>query len=350
MGKNIVIFSDGTGQKGGVGSNTNVYKLFNMIEDRTDRQIAYYDSGLGTDWRKVTGMINGRGISKNILDCYRFIFENFKADDKIYLFGFSRGAATVRSLSGFIHLFGVLPISRADLLEQAYCIYKITNEELRKEKADAFILKHHTMWCKIKFLGVWDTVAALGLPIKFGGAIIDKLFPHKFHSFDLSESVEFARQALAIDEERKAFHPVLWNKLENDSILRMKQVWFCGVHTDVGGGYKEEELSNISLNWMIQEATTKGLIIYEKSPAYKKLLASKPDVNGMMHNEQKKFPGKLLKRMKRNWNKTTHGEPCLHASVFDRIKNNENADSPKYASWILGLVEKENPCREPWVK
>ncbi len=123
--KNIIVLSDGTGQEGGVGSNTNVYKLFNMIEDRTNKQIAYYDPGIGTDWRKVTGSIVGRGFSENILDCYRFIFDNFEAQDKIFLFGFSRGAATVRSLSAFIHLFGVLPKSRPDLIKQAFRIYKI---------------------------------------------------------------------------------------------------------------------------------------------------------------------------------------------------------------------------------
>ena len=77
MGKNIIVFSDGTGQKGGVGSNTNVYKLFNMVEDRTDKQIVFYDPGLGTNWRKISGLIPGSGFSKNLLDCYRFIFENF---------------------------------------------------------------------------------------------------------------------------------------------------------------------------------------------------------------------------------------------------------------------------------
>ena len=115
MGKNIVVFSDGTGQKGGVNVNTNVYKLFNMVEDRTKRQITYYDPGLGTDLNKITGNIFGRGFSKNLLDCYKFIFENYEAGDDIYLFGFSRGAATVRSLSGFIHLFGVLPMARRDI-------------------------------------------------------------------------------------------------------------------------------------------------------------------------------------------------------------------------------------------
>ena len=131
MGKNIVVFSDGTGQKGGVDNNTNIYKLFNMIEDRTNRQIVYYDPGLGTGMEGIAGLIGGRGFSRNMLDCYRFIFENFQADDSIYLFGFSRGAATVRSLSGFIHLFGILPASRADIIEEAFDIYKIHNKEKR---------------------------------------------------------------------------------------------------------------------------------------------------------------------------------------------------------------------------
>jgi len=351
MGKNIVIFSDGTGQKGGIGSNTNVYKLFNMIEDRTGKQIAYYDPGIGTDWGKITSLIAGRGFSKNIIDCYRFIFENFEADDNIYLFGFSRGAATVRSLSAFIHLFGILPQSRSDLIEQAFSIYRTKDKVARKKKADIFLQKHHTMWCKIKFLGVWDTVAALGLPIKWISVIIDKIFPHKFHSFDLSESVDFARQALSIDDERKAFHPVIWNPLQNDQqTKRMKQVWFCGVHTDVGGGYEEEDLSNISLKWMIQEATAKGLIIYIKSEAYIKLMESKPDINGIMHDEQKSFPGKLFKRVKRDWNKTTHNEPCIHESVLQRTKNSNNSDTPIYSPLIIKYIDKDNPSIEPWEK
>ena len=117
MPKNIVIFSDGTGQKGGSEKNTNVYKLFNMIEDRTNKQIAFYDPGVGTDWRLVTGNISGRGITDNIKQCYEFLFDNFKAGDQLYLFGFSRGAATVRSLSSFIHMFGILPFSMAFLAD-----------------------------------------------------------------------------------------------------------------------------------------------------------------------------------------------------------------------------------------
>ncbi|TDI53502.1 MAG: DUF2235 domain-containing protein, partial [Acidobacteria bacterium] len=112
MAKNIVIFSDGTAQEGGKGANTNIYKMFNMIEDRTPNQVSFYDAGVGTGWRRLTGNIGGAGISRNIRQAYAFLHENFEADDSIYLFGFSRGAATVRSLSAMIHHFGVLPKSR----------------------------------------------------------------------------------------------------------------------------------------------------------------------------------------------------------------------------------------------
>jgi len=127
MAKNIVVFSDGTGQKGGRGANTNVYKLYNMVEDRTADQIAFYDPGLGTNWRKLTGYIAGAGISKNVLQCYEFIFENYEIDDQIYLFGFSRGATTVRSLSNFIHLFGILPKARKDLIKKAWTTHDLNH-------------------------------------------------------------------------------------------------------------------------------------------------------------------------------------------------------------------------------
>ena len=347
MGKNIVVFSDGTNQKGGIGHSTNVYKLFCMVENRTTKQIAFYDPGLGTNWRRVTGSIFGRGFSKNILDCYRFIFENYQAGDQVYLFGFSRGAATVRSLSAFIHLFGILPKSRFDLIKDAFDIYRIKNQNVRNEKATKFIEKHHNMWCKVKFLGVWDTVAALGVPNKFLSLILDKFIPHKFHSFDLSQSVEFARHALSIDDERKIFHPVLWNPIKDNGTLdKMKQVWFCGVHTDVGGGYEEENLSNISLKWMIDEASSKGLRIFEKSTAYQKMLLSDFDINGKMHNEQIGFPGILFTRKQRTWDNETYGTPRIHESVLRRKLNNLNSGNSVYSPWILDFIDKDDDCIE----
>ena len=333
MHKNIVVFSDGTGQEGGKGYNTNVYKLYNMVEDRTEDQTAFYDRGLGTGWRRFTGNVAGMGISQNIFECYKFIFDNYIAGDDIFLFGFSRGATTVRSLSAFIHLFGILPKSRPELIKKAYNIYKIEDDVKRKQQADDFVSRHHNQWTKIKFLGVWDTVDALGLPLKKLNTFIDwmPMFRHKFHNLTLSESVEHARQALAIDDERLIFHPKIWDK-EIKDYQTMKQVWFCGMHTDVGGGYKEQELSDIPLIWMIEEAKKVSLKIY---PKHRVII--KPDPNGLMHDSRKGFPNSLYVKKVRQWIPETHNKPVVHESVLMRKLNKQNTESPLYRPWILNL-------------
>lgn len=333
MPKNIVIFSDGTGQEGGKGNNTNVYKLFNMVEDRTAEQISFYDRGLGTGWRKITGNISGMGISQNIYDCYRFIFENYMAGDNIFLFGFSRGATTVRSLSSFIHYFGILPKSRPELIRQAYRIYKIKSEFERKKKADDFVARHHNQWTKIKFLGVWDTVDALGLPIKSLSTLVDwfPFFRHKFHNLTLSESVVHARQALAIDDERLTFHPKIWDK-EIKDYQTMKQVWFAGMHTDVGGGYKEQDLSDIPLIWMVEEAKQAGLRLYPKHK-----VQTNPNADGFMHDSRKGFPGYLFRKATRTWDSEKKGKLVIHQSARLRKLNKENTSNPPYKPWIFEL-------------
>lgn len=334
MPKNIVIFSDGTGQEGGEGADTNIYKLFNMIEDRTSQQISFYDRGLGTGWRKITGNVGGAGISKNILECYTFIFENFEAGDQIYLFGFSRGAATVRSLSSFIHYFGIMPKSRPELIKKAYKIYKFKDEFRRKTKAKKFVSTHHTMWTRIKFLGCYDTVAALGLPnSKPISKLINKIpgFQHKFHNFKLSESVENAYQALAIDEERKTFHPILWDADVLD-YQAIKQVWFCGMHTDVGGGYDEQELSDIPFDWMKNMAVGHGLIIWPRNS-----VSIHGDVNGQMHNSRGNGWTKYYRKKQRFWDSNRTDRPIVHKSVLLRNKNVNNNDNPPYKPWILEL-------------
>lgn len=342
MGRNIVVFSDGTGQEGGKGNNTNVYKLFNVVLDRSPEQIAFYDRGLGTGWRKFTGNVAGAGISKNIKECYQFIFENYQTDDQIYLFGFSRGATTVRSLSGLIHLVGILPRSRPELIDQAYKIYKIKNPEKRKAAGKAFVARHHTMWCKIKFLGVWDTVAALGVPIKSLDVIIDKipLLEHSFHNLRLSKSVDNAYHALAIDDERRTFHPTLWDP-EIEKYQTMKQVWFCGMHTDVGGGYEEHELSDIALEWMLEKAVDRGLKIY---PRHEVKISGRAD--GKMHNSRSSFLTRLYRKKVRSWPAETHGRPCVHESVTQRTLSPNNDHLGPYKPWILdGSYDYEI---EPW--
>lgn len=341
MPKNIVVFSDGTGQEGGKGANTNIYKLFNIIEDRTSRQISFYDPGLGTGWRKISGNVSGAGISKNILECYTFIFDNFEAGDQIYLFGFSRGAATVRSLTSFIHYFGIIPKSRPELIKRAYKIYKIEDESVRKRKADEFVSRHHTMWTRIKFLGCFDTVAALGLPIKPLSVLMNIIpgMQHKFQNFKLNETVENAYQALAIDDERKTFHPILW---DTDTLpyQTIKQVWFCGMHTDVGGGYDEHELSDVPFSWMKNMATDHGLLIYSSNT-----ISIDENVNGYMHNSRGEGWTKLYRKKERFWDTRRTDKPIVHESVLQRKNNISNTAEPPYKPWILALeyeVEKTN--------
>ncbi|MCH9646653.1 MAG: DUF2235 domain-containing protein [Deltaproteobacteria bacterium] len=341
MAKNIVIFSDGTGQEGGSDRNTNVYKLFSMIEDRTSRQVAFYDRGLGTGWRKVSGNVGGKGISANIKECYEFIFDQFEAGDQVYLFGFSRGAATVRSLSSFIHYFGILPKSRPELIEEAYDIYKISREKKRKKKAGDFVRKNRTIWARIQFVGCYDTVAALGLPFKAASVLLDGIpgFRHRFHNFRLSESIENAYHALAIDDERTSFHPVLWEP-EVEAHQKVRQVWFAGMHTDVGGGYEEQSLSDIPLVWLTEMAVRHGLHIY---PDHSVEIIE--DADGVMHDSRGEGVKKLFRRKARFWDTRRPDRPVVHQSVFDRKRNQKNEADPPYRPWILD----HEPDVEPWV-
>lgn len=327
--KNIIVFSDGTGQEGGKGHNTNVYKLFNMVVDRDDRrQVAFYDRGLGTTaGERFMGQAFGTGISRNIKDCYQFLFQNYNAGDRIFLFGFSRGATTVRSLAGFIHHFGILPECRPELIDQAYRIYQIDNPQRRLRKAREFIARHRTMWARIRFLGVWDTVAALGVPHPRWSALINKIpfWKHKFHHLGLSESVEHARHALAIDDRRKVFHPTLWDE-ELLPYQTMKQVWFSGMHTDVGGGYAEQGLSDVVLDWMIGEARPHGLLIYDKHK-----VEIRPDPCGKMHDSRDtRVKRWLFKERERFWDHEKRGKPVVHESVLIRHKALDD-----YRPWIL---------------
>ena len=327
MSKNIVVFSDGTGQEGGKAYNTNVYKLFNMIEDRTPRQIAFYDRGLGTGWRKLTGSAFGAGISANIRECYEFIFDHYQAGDQVFLFGFSRGAYTVRSLSGFIERFGILPKSRRELIHQAYKIYKASDDE-RDEKKDAFLESHHTMRCPIRFIGVWDTVAALGIPIK----LLDLVNPtrNEFHNTEMCKNVEVGRHALAIDDERRAFHPTYWDEQRlgqtPDGVQQdVKQVWFSGMHSDVGGGYAEQQLFDIALQWLRREAEAAGLLIYDNHK-----VTIDPDGNGKMHDSHDGF-GVLYRKKPRRLDQRIL-KARVHQAVLDRAAGSSN----RYQPWILG--------------
>ena len=377
MSKNIVVLSDGTGQDGGAGHDSNVYKLYRMLEDRTENQIVYYDQGVGTDQRKVSGNAFGVGFTENIVQCYRFIFENYEAGDKIFLFGFSRGAATVRSLASFIHYFGILPKSRSALIKQAFSLYEagfqpitqdketIPEEDSRKfierltergneiindtsyqiykalrkdlkDKANQFTIAHPNMWAEVEFLGVWDTVPALGVVALAGlSLVVDRLpwWRFSFHDFALHRSVKNAYQVLSIDDDREWFWPTIWNRYGDESRQKIKQVWFSGAHTDVGGGFAEAGLSDVTLEWMVQKALLHGLRFYLGSRKYWNFCVA-PDATDIDHPPRAGW-GKAYKAGERDkvWDKKaveTFGPPVIHESVLERARQD-----PSYRPWIL---------------
>lgn len=327
MPKNIVVLSDGTGQEGGKEHkhDSNVHKLFRMLENRTSRQVVFYDRGLGTDWRRITGNAFGSGFSHNVLECYDFIFQHFLAKDRIYLFGFSRGAYTVRSLSGFVDLYGILPKSRPDLINVAWKKYRKRprfswQKDRRAEKADEFRSRHNAMGARVTFLGVWDTVGALGFPLKGVAKALDWVpwTSHKFHETTLSASVDYGCHALAIDDERKTFHPTLW--VEPNP--KVEQVWFAGMHSDVGGGYANSDLSDITLQWMVRHALQHGLHLYDEHE-----VEGDPKPEGTMNDSREGF-GRLYRREQRKWE--LKPAPKVHRSVIERTKKRED-----YQPWIL---------------
>ena len=246
---------------------TNVVKISRAIKevDKTEDpeipQIIYYDPGVGTGWvgkRIIEGM-SGTGISENIVQAYAFLAENYNAGDEIFCFGFSRGAFTIRSLCGMINRVGLIAKKKAQkqkYYDLAYKLYRITRPgQDRHQYFNSFKNRYtHKEEVKIKFLGVWDTVGSLGLPI-FGNSTHEWNRHHDIFGFQ--ETVEYGAQALAIDEVRNQFRPrfLLPNMVEKE----VEQKWFLGSHSNVGGGYADEGLSDIALAWMIKQAQKRGL-------------------------------------------------------------------------------------------
>ncbi|WAP67146.1 DUF2235 domain-containing protein [Jiella pelagia] len=259
--KLLVICCDDTwnapDQKGDV---TNVLKMARAIPPKSPRngvQITYYDEGVGTGNAvdRFLGGTMGLGLNKNIIQAYQFLVHNFEDGDKIAMFGFSRGAYTVRSLAGLVAKMGILHKKDSDQLPEFYERYrtKRLTPEFLKEKHDWIYARPD-----IAFLGVWDTVGSLGIP--FGGLRWIGQWRYNFHDVELNEKITYACHALAVDEQRGPFKPTLWKTTNDigDSILAerqtVRQVWFPGVHSNVGGGYGENLLSNRTFLWMVNEA------------------------------------------------------------------------------------------------
>ena len=265
---NIVICADGTWNRPeediAKDFPTNVLKLARAIKPVADKikQNVFYDWGLGSYHNKFSAGVSGSGIHKNILDGYRYLVHNYTPGDKIYLFGFSRGAYTVRALSGLINNCGIIKRIDGKLIAQAWKIYKSPSAQNHPEgnNAKRFRQNHSHIDRNVHFIGVWDTVGALGIPFSLMGLFQSN---DEFYDTKLGANVSFARHALAIDEQRQDFEPTIWNQKEG---VDLKQVWFAGVHADIGASYPPDKdtgfrASDTPLKWMLDEATTAGLIL-----------------------------------------------------------------------------------------
>jgi len=279
--KRLLICADGTWGSPETKHPTNVVHLTRAIasfgykpasgspsaQGERVEQIVFYDWGLGTEADKYLSAITGAGIDKNIQDCYRFLVHNYEKDDELFFFGFSRGAYTVRSLAGLLRNAGIVKSLHADRIPQAYSMYRRRGKSASPNSLTALNFRRlysHADRIPISFIGVWDTVGTLGIPAPFWGSLNKRSF--LFHDTALSSSVNTARHALALDEYRSDFSPCLWQYKKGADL---KQCWFVGSHSDVGGGKAETALSNTPLAWLTAEAQTKGLRLNPESDVAK---------------------------------------------------------------------------------
>jgi len=330
---NLVICCDGTWntadqQEGGVPTPTNVVRLYNLVAERDKDGVAqkkYYHPGVGTDGGVVSKALGGGiglGLDRNIKSGYRWLCDHYSARDLIFLFGFSRGAYTARSLGGMVTRFGLIdPAGLSekqvweridDLFDNGYRVKGATRKAC-VEKGWGFKKSENGLDIPVHFIGVWDTVGALGIPDHLGVLnLVDDPKKYKFHDTELNPLVRFARHALALDEMRASFEPTLWTNTQGRDV---KQIWFPGAHSDVGGGYREIGLSNGSLIWMITEAKDKLLAIDPDVEAQ-----IKADCRDLLHDSLSDI-FKLLPSKPRAVPALDTGDAqFLHTSVTERCK------------------------------
>ena len=391
MPKNIVLLSDGTGNSARKLFKTNVWRLYQALDlsepdlatPCNKKQIAFYDDGVGTASFLPLAIIGGAfgwGTKRNVLDLYTFLCRHYKAGDCIYGFGFSRGAFTIRVLTGLIASQGLVRTKSEGELRH------LAAEAFRAYRADRY--KHYRLqrwffrplrnallklWYaitrketydrannrpspKIKFLGLWDTVAAYGLPIDELTRAWDFIFPLSFPDRNLSDIVECAYHALAIDDERLSFHPELWNEQPSDKTKqppgdRLTQVWFAGMHSNLGGGYPDDALSGVPLNWILDKSEQAGLVFIKDE---RKKLREMACINGKKYDSRQGLGG-FYRYLPREIETLTHNnegqadevvieKPKIHESVLTRIKSRVDGYAPIGLPEKYEVVNGNGPC------
>ncbi|HEY6448653.1 MAG TPA: DUF2235 domain-containing protein [Acidobacteriaceae bacterium] len=271
-GKRIALFLDGTWNN--VSANTNVWRLKSLCACSPE-QLVYYSAGVGTQsGEHLSGGMFGIGIDKEVTDAYEWLIENYEPGAQLFIFGFSRGAFTARSLAGFISKCGLLqagsPVSLSQMFERyrkgtATSILKLATALESGLSQEDKLIKAYSQSIPVWFQGVWDTVGTLGVPVPFFPKVSREDFA--FLETDLRINDTHAYHALAIDEHREAFAPTLWVKSTPKEgecppprdLDHVEQRWFAGAHANVGGGYEDDLLAEVPLCWMMSKATTHGL-------------------------------------------------------------------------------------------
>lgn len=287
MTRRVIVLSDGTGNSAAKLAKTNVWRAYHALQLRDGTQLAKYDDGVGSSSIKVLALLGGAigwGLKRNVLNLYKFICVNYEPGDDIFGFGFSRGAFTIRVLVELIDSQGLVRANSEELLkvwaDDAYrryrrecyrhtlfsplgALYRVVTTSLR-----TWILgfarydqSNNAQNIPIRFLGLWDTVDAYGMPIQELKKGIDKfIWPLSFKTHVLSSRVRKACHALALDDQRATFHPLLWDETAEDrASQRIEQVWFAGMHSNVGGGYPDDGMSYEPLIWILVNAQDAGL-------------------------------------------------------------------------------------------
>ncbi|MCY4229139.1 MAG: DUF2235 domain-containing protein [Gammaproteobacteria bacterium] len=352
--KKIIILSDGTGNSAAKRHKTNVWRLYEALDLSRNDQIAMYDDGVGSQkffLFKLLGGVFGWGLKRNVIEMYEFLCRNYKFgkregdQDRIYLFGFSRGAFTVRVLVGLIAECGLCTDfkSKRDLHNEAKKRFAVYRKSYKKRRSGKNCPQTCDCSCKqeskardgspipkIEFLGVWDTVDAYGLPIDELADLWDRIYKFRFRDNRLSRHVVKACHALSIDDERLTFHPVLWDE-SRECDDRIEQVWFPGAHSDVGGGYPRHNLSLVSLNWMISKVdksngNSVGLVFFDDLLSE---YSRRCDWNGKQHDSRAglgtyyRYKPRDIEALSRHAGAAggKAGQPKIHYSTFKRIQS-----------------------------
>ena len=380
--KNIVICSDGTGNSGGKARGTNVWSIFRGLarsekdsHGRSIEQVAIYDDGVGTEKflpLKLLAGASGYGISNNLRQLYKELVRVYRKGDHIFLFGFSRGAYTVRTLAGMICTQGILKyhtfrnareldtavrdlysdfrkgsLKRTMVAPSSKCEASseskidVTQSVFDDEADD----RHQNV--PIQFIGVFDTVGAIGGPCPVFVHVLSRVVQIHFPDYKLHPNVQRACHALSIDDARKSFEPVLW---EGDP--RIKQIWFAGVHSNVGGGYPKDQMAYITLEWMIRESERS--VVGESGPgprlyfneSFKAMIRGEADECGQIYDSRDGF-GAVYRLQPRNIENICHDfqqDVVIHESVTHRIAMSTRDYAPAYVPMTSCI---ESGCREP---